>query len=85
MLTLCNVVTYVTLCKVLALLLLLLCDVKERFKTGGRPANKDTEQLYKLLKGIMKNQQPLENIPDDDHLDSSDEGSHTPELSIVVH
>ena len=50
---------------------------RERFKTGGGPANKDTDQLDDLLTGIMENQQPLENIPDDDHLDSSDEGSHT--------
>lgn len=31
---------------------------------------------------IMENQQPLENIPGDDHLDSSDEGSHTHTLGI---
>lgn len=32
----------------------------------------------------MENQLPLENIPDDDHLDSTDEGSHTPKLSMLV-
>lgn len=53
---------------------------RERFKTGGGPANKDCDVLDELLTGILENQQPLENIPDDDHLDSSDDGSHAPIL-----
>ncbi|XP_016114391.1 uncharacterized protein [Sinocyclocheilus grahami] len=36
---------------------------RERFKTGGGPANKDCDELDELLTGIMENQQPLENIP----------------------
>jgi len=55
---------------------------RERFKTGGGTANKDCDVLDELLTGILENQQPLENIPDDEHLDSSDDGSHAPILSI---
>ncbi|KAA0722993.1 hypothetical protein E1301_Tti023402 [Triplophysa tibetana] len=47
---------------------------QERFKTGGGlPVPPDTEELGDLLAGIIENQQPLEGIPDDDHLDSSDD------------
>lgn len=55
---------------------------RERFKTGGGPANKDCDELDELLTGIMESQQPLESIPDD--LDSSDDGSHAPTLSILI-
>lgn len=58
---------------------------RERFKTAEGPANKDTEQLSELLTGIIENQQPLANISYNGHLDSSDEGSSTPDLSILVH
>ncbi|MBN3289414.1 MSD3 protein, partial [Polypterus senegalus] len=45
---------------------------QERFKTGGGlPVPPDTEELGDLLAGIIESQQPLEGIPDDDHLDSS--------------
>ncbi|KAA0722971.1 hypothetical protein E1301_Tti015643 [Triplophysa tibetana] len=44
----------------------------QRFKTGGGlPVPPDTEELGDLLAGIIESQQPLEGIPDDDHLDSS--------------
>ncbi|XDV52062.1 hypothetical protein PO909_020840 [Leuciscus waleckii] len=47
---------------------------QERFKTGGGlPVPPDTEELGDLLAGIIESQQPLEGIPDDDHLDSSDD------------
>ncbi|XP_051958198.1 uncharacterized protein LOC127626457 [Xyrauchen texanus] len=47
---------------------------QERFKTdGGLPVPPDTEELGDLLAGITESQQPLEGIPDDDHLDSSDD------------
>ncbi|KAI2649356.1 Myb/SANT-like DNA-binding domain-containing protein 3 [Labeo rohita] len=47
---------------------------QECFKTGGGlPVPPDTEELGDLLAGIIESQQPLEGIPDDDHLDSSDD------------
>lgn len=58
---------------------------RERFKTGGGPAHKDPDQVDELLTGIMESQQPLENIPDDDHIDSSDDGSQTPTLGKFIH
>jgi len=57
-----------------------------KFEERGLRLAKDlqikTDVLDELLTGILENQQPLENIPDDDHLDSSDDGSHAPILSI---
>ncbi|KAL1276360.1 hypothetical protein QQF64_035983 [Cirrhinus molitorella] len=50
--------------------------------TGGGPPNKDkTDELSDLLSGIIQHQQPLEGIPDDDHLNSSDEELSTNEQS----
>ncbi|KAJ8399589.1 hypothetical protein AAFF_G00410000 [Aldrovandia affinis] len=47
---------------------------RERFKTGGGPpVRPETDDLGDLLTGIIKSQQPLEGIPDDDHLDSAEE------------
>lgn len=46
---------------------------RERFKTGGGPPERpETDDLGHLLTSIIDSQQPLEGIPDDDHLDSSD-------------
>lgn len=45
---------------------------RECFKTGGGPpVTPETDELGDLLTGIIESQQPLEGIPDDDHLDSS--------------
>ncbi|KAA0718471.1 hypothetical protein E1301_Tti015447 [Triplophysa tibetana] len=47
---------------------------QERLKTGGGlPVPPGTEELGDLLAGINESQQPLEGIPDDDHLDSLDD------------
>ena len=48
---------------------------RERFTTGGGPPpSKDkTDELADLLTGIIEDQQPLDGIPDDDHLDSGHE------------
>ncbi|KAK7116899.1 hypothetical protein R3I94_023272 [Phoxinus phoxinus] len=53
---------------------------RQRFTTGGGPPHKDkTDELSDLLSGIIQHQQPLDGIPDDDHLDSSDEDLSTNE------
>ncbi|KAK2905496.1 hypothetical protein Q8A67_007295 [Cirrhinus molitorella] len=53
---------------------------RQRFTTGDGPPNKDkTDELSDLLTGIIQHQQPLEVIPDDDHLNSSDEELSTNE------
>ncbi|CAB1325701.1 unnamed protein product [Coregonus sp. 'balchen'] len=38
------------------------------------PVRPETDELGDLLTGIIDSQQPLEGIPDDDHLDSLDGG-----------
>ncbi|CAL8331129.1 unnamed protein product [Arctogadus glacialis] len=57
---------------------------RERFTTGGGPPpSKDkTDELADLLTGIMEDQQPLDGIPDDDHLDSGHEEVSTNEEII---
>ena len=64
---------------------------RERFTTGGGPPpSKDkTDELADLLTGIMEDQQPLDGIPDDDHLDSGHEelstnGKYTIESELVT-
>lgn len=53
---------------------------RERFKTGGGPPERpETYDLGDLLTSIIDSQQPLEGIPDDDHLDREYQG-----ICIVV-
>lgn len=56
---------------------------RERFKTGGGPPIRpQRDGLRDLLTVIIENQQPLEGIPDDDHLDSS--GGETQQNLILT-
>ncbi|KAJ8270582.1 hypothetical protein GJAV_G00116750 [Gymnothorax javanicus] len=59
---------------------------RERFTTGGGPPpSKDqTDELADLLTGIIEDQQPLDGIPDDDHLDSGHEELNTNEEIILT-
>ena len=57
---------------------------------GGPPPSKDkTDELADLLTGIIEDQQPLDSIPDDDHLDSghkelSTNGKYSIESKLVT-
>ena len=44
---------------------------------GGPPKKDETDELSDFLSGIIEHQQPLGGIPDDDHLDSSEEALST--------
>ena len=64
---------------------------RERFTTGGGPPpSKDkTDELANLLTGIIEEQQPLDGIPDDDHMDRGHEelsanGKYTIESKLVT-
>ncbi len=63
---------------------------RERFTTGGGPPKKSkSDELSDLLSGIIEQQQPLDGIPDNDHLDSSDEdlstnGKYSKETKLVT-
>ncbi|KAK5618548.1 hypothetical protein CRENBAI_016470 [Crenichthys baileyi] len=47
---------------------------RECFKTGGGPpVRPQTDELGELLTGMIESQKPLKGIPDDDHLDSSEQ------------
>ena len=64
---------------------------RQGFTTGGRPppSKDETDELANLLTGIIQDQQPLDGIPDDDHLDSGHEelstnGKYTIESKLVT-
>lgn len=47
---------------------------RKRFTTGGGPPkDHQTDEFSDVLSGMIEDQQPLDGIPDDDHLDSANE------------